>query len=619
MTARFSDSTCLASNVPFCRHGDGRFIFFDSQTFFGYIRSVMQYGNTLNLGMVDGAGVPLVMTPQMRSMHLYVCGATGTGKSKTLEYFIRQDIAQWEQSRCGALIIDPHGSLYDSLINWIAWNEPDLKDVPIIPIDMRQSDWTIGYNVLRPREVSDPAVIINNFVQAMAYVWGADGTQGTPLFARLAKEVLWPIYEKKLTLNEVKYLIDSVSKRVRMDITEGLTKDSVTQGWQFSNQLSPKDFNMQFSSTVNRFYSFLDANKLRFMFGKNGASLDLGKALEDGQIIIANLSTKGGLVSEEDVSLFATLLLSDLWAAAKARDKGVEEGDIKPFYVYIDEFQNFITPTIAKNLDQARGFGLHLTLANQFPRQILHTGASGPQVYDSVMANARSKLVFSLDMEENLEPLAKSLFMGCFNPDEIKLELYSRKVMDYVEEERITYSESENWSEGTGKFDGTTDTESAGGAIQDGVTQDESLWNQSGAISGGTSQTSMKGGTRGTTRSTIFRPIMGEERSSVQFRPLEEQVYRAMAALHDQKQRCGVARLIGSKAPVNVETPLIEKPLTSKEMAADFLDRTYKSLPIAMPSVEVAKQITEREQKLVSGAGRKSKMTEEIAVRRKIT
>ena len=230
------------------------------------------------------------------------------------------------------------------------------------------------------------------------------------------------------------YLIDRTNKRLRTELTEGLSKRSVAQDWAFANALSPRDFDTQISSTVNRFHSFLDNEKLRLMFGQNGASLDLGKALEEGQIIIANLSTEGARVSEEDASLFATLLLSDLWTAAKERGKGTEEGDVKPFYVYIDEFQNFVTPTIAKNLDQARGFGLHLTLANQFPRQILHAGANGPQVYDSVMANARSKVVFSLEGEENLRPLAQSLFMGVFNPDEIKLKLNSRKVMDYVEE-----------------------------------------------------------------------------------------------------------------------------------------------------------------------------------------
>jgi hypothetical protein len=575
-------------------------------------------GNRLELGIVDGKGVPLEMTPEMRSTHLYICGSTGTGKSKMLESLIRQDIKQWHKSKCGALIIDPHGSLYNSLINWIAWNEPYLKDVPIVPIDLRQKDWTIAYNVMRPRTIADPAVVVSNFVQAMAYVWGADGTDKTPLFNRLAKEILWPIYEKNMTLDEVKYLIDRTNKRIRGKLTEGLSKESAAKGWAFSMALSPRDFDAQFSSSINRFYDFLDAEKLRLMFGQNGASLDLGKAIEEGQIIIANLSTEGARVSEEDASLFATLLLSDLWTAAKERGKGMEEGDMKPFYVYVDEFQNFITPTIAKNLDQSRGFGLHLTLANQFPRQILHAGANGAQVYDSVMANARSKIVFSLEGKENLEPLAYSLFMGVMNPDEIKMELYSTKVMDYVEETRTIHSESENWSEGVGEFTGTTDTESAGGAISDGAEQESRLWNQSSAVSGGTSKTSMKGGGKGKATVPFLKPVMGKELASIERRNLEEQLFRAMAALFDQKQRHGIARLVGTTKPVNIVTPTIQKKPTSKEMADSFLTRVYDKLPFALKSAEAHKQIEDRQKKILDGFSQAAE-TEPVAVRRKIS
>jgi len=63
-----------------------------------------------------------------------------------------------------------------------------------------------------------------------------------------------------------------------------------------------------------------------------------------------------------------------------------------------------------------------------------------------------------------LKSLAQSLFMGVMNPDEIKLQLHSRKVMDYVEETRIIHSESENWGEGVGEFNGQTGTESEGGS-----------------------------------------------------------------------------------------------------------------------------------------------------------
>lgn len=573
-------------------------------------------GNRLELGMVDGKGVPLEMTPRMRSTHLYICGATGTGKSKMLENLVRQDIKQWHETKCGALIIDPHGSLYDSIINWIAWNEKTLKNVPIVPIDLRQRDWTIGYNVMRPRVTSDPAVVISNFVQAMAYVWGADGTDKTPLFARLAKEILWAVYEKKMTLNEVKYLIDPTDKRVRKELTTGLSKDSVARGWTFSNALSLRDFGNQFSSSANRFYDFMDADNIRLMFGQNGKSLDLSKAIEEGQIIIANLSTEKGRVSEDDVSLFGTILLSDLWTAARERGKGTEEGDMKPFYVYVDEFQNFITPTIAKNLDQARGFGLHLTLANQFPRQILHAGANGAQVYDSVMANARSKIVFSLEGEENLRPLAQSLFMGVFDIDEIKLKLTSRKVMDYVERVWTVISESDNWSEGVGEFDGTTDMESAGGAIRDGEEQEARIWNVASAISRGTSRTSMRGGSRSESRVPYLRPIFGEEISSVTYRSLEEQLHRAMASLFDQKQRHGVGRLVGMRAPLNIVTPIVKRFPTSKEMADSFLTRVYEKLPFALRSAEAHKRIEDR-QRIITGSP-SHHADEPVEVRRRI-
>src|ERR1039458_8445382 len=83
----------------------------DSKTFSGYTRPVMRRipGNSLKLGSVPGMVAPLEMTPEQRSTHLYVCGATGTGKSKMLESLVRQDIKNWHKTKYGALIIEPHG------------------------------------------------------------------------------------------------------------------------------------------------------------------------------------------------------------------------------------------------------------------------------------------------------------------------------------------------------------------------------------------------------------------------------------------------------------------------------------------------------------------------------
>ncbi|MEI9961042.1 MAG: hypothetical protein WDM76_07870 [Limisphaerales bacterium] len=95
----------------------------------------------------------------------------------------------WHKSRCGMLFLDPHGSLYDNIIDWLAWNEKVL-DVPIIPIDLRRDDWIVSYNLLRQRTLADPAVLVDNITDAMAYVWGQGGTNQTPLFARWAGNVL---------------------------------------------------------------------------------------------------------------------------------------------------------------------------------------------------------------------------------------------------------------------------------------------------------------------------------------------------------------------------------------------------------------------------------------------
>src|SRR5258708_26284816 len=84
-------------------------------------------------------GATLSFPRNLRDKHLYVCGGTGTAKSKFLEHLIRQDIKNWRKSKCGLILLDPHGSFYDNLIEWLAWNEKYI-DAPIIPIDFRQDD-----------------------------------------------------------------------------------------------------------------------------------------------------------------------------------------------------------------------------------------------------------------------------------------------------------------------------------------------------------------------------------------------------------------------------------------------------------------------------------------------
>ena len=549
-------------------------------------------GNDLILGKLPGRNRSLGLSRTERDKHLYVCGGTGTGKSKFLESLIRQDIRKWSKSKCGMLVIDPHGNLYDSLINWLAWSG---LERPIIPIDLRQDDWVVSYNVLRQRKLADPAVLVDNLTDAMAYVWGQGGTDATPLFARWIGNIIRTLYEKNLTLIHSEHLTDHIEKQLRQALTSNLKDKPSRQDWQFAQTLSAKDFEAQIGSTVNRLRRFTNNKTLRSIFGIPDVSLDLGKALEEGSIILVSLATERAKVSKENAELFATLLLSDLWTAAQERGK---RDGIKPFYVYLDEFQRFVTPTISDNLDEARGFGLHLTVAHQFPNQLLNRGENGKRVYDSIMENASSKVVFRLQHDENLRAMAQWLFMGVMNPDEVKHQLFSRKVMDYREELKTGYGFSASSGRSTGTQRGHASGAGLGGTNvfdEGGASASTSQsWSEFASDSESVSESYSESETVSRSLVPMLVPIFGEELSHVQFRSLEEQLHRSMAVLFDQKERQGVARMVGMNAPVSIYTPEVSKKPGSVERTKRFLEKCYKKLPFALPSAEAQKQISER-------------------------
>lgn len=549
-------------------------------------------GNDLSLGKMPGRNAELILPRDQRDKHLYICGGTGTGKSKFLEDLIRQDIKNWRDSKCGMLVIDPHGSLYDSLINWLAWHE---FDRPIIPIDLRQDDWVVSYNVVRKRALADPGVLVDNLIDAMAYVWGQAGTDKTPLFARWAGNVIRTLYEKNLTLIDSERLIDRVDKQMRYALTSDLEHRPSRQDWQFADTLSPKEFEAQIGSTINRFLRFIQNQTLRSTFGLPDVSLDLRAALDEGAIILVSLATERAKISKENAELFATLLLSDLWTAAQERGKSK---GVKPFYVYLDEFQRFVTPTISDNLDEARGFGLHLTLAHQFPNQLRDRGEYGVRVYNSIMENAANKVVFRLQHEENLQAMAQWLFMGVMDPNEIKHELYSTKVMGYREEYRAAYGTSVSSGRGGGTQQGHASGAGMGGTnVFDDEGRPMSGSNSSSSFASDSFSESASWSESETTSKSevpMLIPIIGKELSHVQFRSLEEQKHRAMAVLFDQQQRQGVARLVGMNAPVAIFTPEVNERPDNEERTKRFLDSCYSKLPFALPAAEARKKIADR-------------------------
>jgi hypothetical protein len=567
-------------------------------------------GNPLNIGTVLGGSRTLELSPKARGRHLYVCGGTGVGKSKLLEHCIRQDILNWKDSHCGLLLLDPEGLVYKNTMAWVA--KHNLKR-PIVPIELRRDDWVISYNLLRRRKLPDPAVVVGNFVNALAHVWGEAGTDHTPLFARWASVLLLTLYQNGCTVSDMMQLLSR--EDVKRAMISRLSDDAALHSWQRAAG-DRKEFEREVGSTLNRFQRLLGPLVMKATFGQPDVSLDLLSAMNEGKIVLVDLSTEGGLIDDEHADTYATLLLADLWAAARERGNAEDQG-IKPFYVYIDECQNFITPTIAKNLDRARKYGLHLTLANQFPTQFLNEGPSGKAMYDSIMANAKTKVVFKLEHSDDAKAMAQWLFINTFDTDEIKHVLHSTKVMGYrqeVRESRTTGTSKTDTSgtgHGGGKFQGQSSgegsTESTSFNEDDDAMARAEAWNFSIANASGESESwsendsTAKTASQSVTRTVVDRPVMGTEVSSVQFRSIDEQVFRATQKLFDQRDRHFAVRCYdGPKAPQFVKTPTVVPGTARKERVEELRGRLLRNLPYALSMEEATKRLDERKKKLLT-------------------
>lgn len=587
-------------------------------------------GNSLQIGKTVGAQETITLPAAAREGHVYVCGGTGAGKSKFLEWCIRQDVFNWRDSQCGAIVFDPHGLLCQNIMAWVA----DCGiERPIIPIELRRNDWIISYNLLRRRKDADPSVVVANFVRALAHVWGEGGTDATPLFARWASVVLLTLYQNGYTIADLGHLV--AREDIRRAMAGRVTDENTRHAWDFA-QRQPKEFTQQITSTLNRFNRLSGPLVMKATFGQPDVSLDLVDALNAGNIILMDLSTKGGLIDQEDADTFATLLLADLWAAAQVRGKGERE-TIRPFYVYIDECQQYVTPTLAKNLAQARGFGLHLTLANQQPSQFLDAGPHGQALYNAVLGIARTKIVFRTEHPDDSKVLGQQLFMNTFDTDAVKLKLMATKVIGYKQEVRESHSHGTSEAHGastgtgTGKFHGQSSGAGTGGSqsfdlrdLSMTPTARAEAWNSATTDSSGESHSSSANqmdsttASESVTTSIVDKPVLGQEVSSIQFRSIDEQIFRAMQLLFDQDDRHFAVRYPdGPKAPLFIVTPTVDSAGTPKK-AEELRQKLLSKLPFAMRMADAVKNLDGRQHKILTDVVNISNVDEPESAARRI-
>jgi Cdc6-like AAA superfamily ATPase len=326
-----------------------------------------------------------------RKIHFYVVGASGTGKSKFLEFLIRQDIAKGN----GFGVIDPHGDLVEDVKGYLALTLPKEElENRVVLIDPTDEEFTVAFNPLEKLEGVSSAEIAAELVEAFKKIWiDAWGAR----MEDLLRNTLIALIEAELTLDNLpRFLIDD---DFRENVLERVTHPIAKKYFQRFNALAPRTREEWMESTLNKVNAFLSDDRIREIFSYQKSSFNLREIMDNKKILLIKLD-RGRL--KENGDLLGSLLMTKIRMAAFSRSDIPREKRV-PFYLYIDEFQNFATEEFIDTLSEARKYGLVLIMAHQNLSQLPR------QLQDSVLTNCGIQCYFRV-CRRDAEILAKEAF-----------------------------------------------------------------------------------------------------------------------------------------------------------------------------------------------------------------
>lgn len=552
----------------------------------------------VRLGL-DGDGSEVWLSETLRTTHMHVIGASGSGKTKFLEYLIRQDIRNGD----GVCLIDPTGNLYRELLRWCETNRY-LDRRRFALFEPANPAASFGFNpLLLGAEADEWAVnyLVGSLVSTFAQMWGGEDPNKTPLLQRLLRAVFHVLVEHRLTLAEADQLTSAQDARgIRRHLTERLRDAGYRREWEDLNGMRPREFEERFMSVQNRLNKFVRSPAVRAVLGRNERVFDGRAFMDGGGVLLCNLSTGGYRLPQEDARLLGMLLVNDLVQKARGRPKGS-----RPFYLYIDECYQYLNEDIAIILDQMRQFGLHLILAHQHLGQL---DAAGSLIKGSIMTDACTKVVFGGLTMESAALMADDLFAGELDLEEPKHVLDKPTVIGQQVVWLTNQSESASFAESFGESE--TWSESAGMNV--GQTEQ---WSEDGSgggsrVRGGSASTATSvttGRSRGTSRneavtrsasrgrSQTLAPVYRTLPSAVY--SLQEQQYRAAAGLRNLPKQTAIVKPPFAHS-VRVSIPMVTDGYARSERVERFRERVFEKSGVMATRAEVEAEIERRRQDL---------------------
>lgn len=317
-------------------------------------------GHNIHLGQTTDIG----MMAKEREKHTYIIGSTGNGKTTLMLYAIIQDI--WNGK--GVAIIDPHGDLAKTILRYIP--KERIKDVVYLnPRDIKRP---IGLNLLELPEGLDGDELLlekgrvaSAVISVMRKVFSDDDASAHRIEAVMRNVIHTAFTVEGATLFTIPKLIRN--EKFRKEVVSKLEDEDLKDFWQGEiGQAGEMQMVSMTKGVTQRIDRFNSSEPVKRMLSQEKSTINFEDIMNSGKILICNLAH--GELEEDESSLFGTTVLAKLKMAAERRIS-MPESDRRPFYVYVDEFQNFATTPFVKMLSSSRKYKLFLTIAEQSTQQ----------------------------------------------------------------------------------------------------------------------------------------------------------------------------------------------------------------------------------------------------------
>jgi len=374
--------------------------------------NIPQEGLVLGRNVYRGVESTIRIKRDDRRRHVYIIGKSGVGKSVMLSNMIIQDIKNGE----GVGVVDPHGDLINDVLPHI----PKERAEDVVHFNPSDMERPVGLNMLEAKTPEEKDFAVQEMI-AIFYKLFPPEMIG-PMFEHNMRNVMLTLMEDTEhpgTIAEIpRMFTDPAFQKYKLT----KVKDPVVRAFWEKEMAKTSDFHKSemLGYLISKVGRFVENAMMRNIIGQPRSGFDFDDIMNNKKILLVNLAK--GTTGEVNSNLLGLIIVSKLQMAAMKR-VSVPQEQRSDFYLYLDEFQNFVTDSIATILSEARKYRLNLTMAHQYIGQLVRDN-NDTKIRDAVFGNAGTLVAFRVGVED-AEVLAKE-FEPVFNEfDVINVEMYT--------------------------------------------------------------------------------------------------------------------------------------------------------------------------------------------------